>query len=341
MLGLTFAAGHWLWALGLAPLFWIWLARADARREATLEAEIGVRTARIAGENDGRRASLLCTLICAATSLVIVALAEPQHGPAPASGETPSLDILVCLDVSRSMRARDLEPDRLGFAHAQLERLATRAGGDRLGLVAFAGDAKLIVPLTDDLESFALLAMRTDELSVDRGGTDLATALSTALAAIESGGDATQGDTKRPSAILLLSDGEDLAGQGIAIAETCRVRGIPVHIVGLGSPLGSKIPILNDGVERFVVDANGQDVVSTLDALGLEALARASDGSFVSAAQEPEAVERLYDRELRALARASATAASQERQKARFAIPLLLAFFCALAAMIFGRRRVT
>lgn len=341
MLALGFDAPAWLWTLLATPSLWILLTRADTKREKRLADEVGSRYEALAGRFDLRRSRIVRLLTCAALVLAVVALADPRHGAASDDDDIPSLDIVVCLDVSRSMRARDLEPDRLGFAHAIVDRLSRLAAGDRLGLVAFAGEARLLVPLTDDLRSFALLGRGSDELSVDRGGTNLAAALSRALAAIDSANASASGDSvPRPAAILLLSDGEDLAGQGLAIAETCRKRGVPVHVLGLGSPLGSKIPILDDGGERFVVDASGREVVSILDTSGLQSLARASGGSFVSVAQDPDAIERVYSTELRTLARQSPRAVSpHDGRQTWFVLPLVMAFLSALGAMAYGHAR--
>ena len=126
------------------------------------------------------------------------------------------VDILVCLDVSRSMLAQDLQPSRLARAQEEIRALAARTESDRVGLVLFAGDARLAVPLTRDKDSFASLASRASPLSVERGGSDVGAALDTALGAL----------TGAHEVILLLTDGEDLEARGLQAARRCRDRGI-------------------------------------------------------------------------------------------------------------------
>ncbi|MCA8970547.1 MAG: VWA domain-containing protein [Planctomycetes bacterium] len=301
----------WLTLVVASVALFLWLIHFEGRQQARLVAAIGPRTHDLVSTPspfERRAAAVLHTLAFAAAT---IALAGPRHGRSASAEDAPRLDIAVCLDVSRSMRARDLEPDRLAFAHAVIRSLASRARGDRLALVAFAGEARLVVPLTEDTDSFAAIASRIDELSIEHGGTDLSSAISVALTALEE-------DRTRGGAIVLLTDGEDLAGSALPIAETCRSRGLPIFAIGLGSPLGSKIPVASATGERFVRDANGDDVVSALDTTSLSALCARSGGSFLAARDDPRTVANLYDDSLLAHARdgshaiATSTLASRE-----------------------------
>lgn len=235
-----------------------------------------------------------------AVAAVAVALREPTFGREPAR-TTSRGDLVVCLDVSRSMLANDAAPTRLEAARAELVALAETATDLRLALVAFAGTAVRIVPLTADGAAFAELARTVSSESVVKGGSDLGGALAAAQQALRAA-DSDGG------AIVLLTDGEDLAAQAARSAAECRARGIVVHAVGYGSPFGSKIAravaidgavieadaIQGDAVGGFVVDRAGLEIVTRLDEAGLQALVAATGGRYVAARDESAPLAALF-----------------------------------------------
>lgn len=343
LIAVSLDAPLWLALLVASFALFVWLIHVERRQQTRLVAVIGPRAHDLVSKpspSERRSAALLHAVAFGAAT---IALAGPRHGRSASAEDAPRLDIAVCLDVSRSMRARDLEPDRLGFAHAVIRSLASRARGDRLALVAFAGEARLVVPLTEDTDSFAAIASRIDELSIEHGGTDLSSALSVALTALEE-------DRTRGGAIVLLTDGEDLTGSALGVAETCKSRGLPIFAIGLGSPLGSKIPVASTTGERFVRDENGDDVVSALDTTSLSALCARSGGSFLAARDDPRSVVNLYDESLLAHARdgshamessvdASTATSSFASREAPIDTPLLiLALLATILAQCIGAR---
>lgn len=258
----------------LAPAAWLFFVSTDRARARKLAKILGPR-----GPVGRRRFALVATGLL----LALVAILGPVWGSA--EGDVQGADIVVCLDVSRSMLARDVDPDRLTRAKAEIKELAGRARGDRLGLVVFAGEARAMVPLTEDMASFSELVDLADPTSVGRGGTDLGAALETAL-------DVLQG---RQGSVLLFTDGEDLGGRGLAAARLLEERGVAVHCVGLGTELGSKIT--TDG--GFLRGRSGEDVVSAMDATGLRAIAEATGGTFGGEAPELSVTRRTGKSELR------------------------------------------
>jgi len=239
----------------LAPAAWLLLRAADRGRGRRLAAALGPRV-------PVRRGAV--ALGIAGLVLALVAALGPAWGAA--AGDVEGADIVACLDVSRSMLARDVDPDRLTRAKGEIRALADRAKGDRLGLIVFAGEARAAVPLTDDIASFLELLDLADPTSVGRGGTDLGAALEAALDVLEG----------REGSVVLVTDGEDLGGRGLAAAKLLKERGVRVHCVGLGTELGSKIT--TEG--GFVRHRSGEDVVSAMDANGLRAIAEATGGTF-------------------------------------------------------------
>jgi len=336
--GVGFAQPWWL-LLGIAVTAAGLFARQRARRAAAVRSSVfGPRAPALTVGGAAARPALRRACGALACFAVVLALAGPRWG-APAAPVTPQrLDLLVCLDVSRSMLARDVAPSRLQLARSMLVQLAARARGDRLGLVAFAGEARLCVPLTTDGASFAQLVAATDELSVARGGTDLGRALDTALAALvgRSGG-----------TVLLLTDGEDHGGAGIAAAQRCASSGVTVHCVGFGSERGGKIPLAGAGGETFLRDAAGRDVVTALDRASLAAIAAAGGGEYVDASSAGErALVDLYERAILPAARGRAEAGGELVPAERFQWPLALALVLGALQWWLGRwpaaaRRVT
>jgi Ca-activated chloride channel family protein len=260
---------------------------------------------------------------------------QPLYGEQMRRIEQRGVDILICLDVSRSMLARDIAPSRLLRARREIKALAEQVGADRLGLVAFAGEARLLIPLTQDKDTFAALVDHADPFSVRRGGTDLGQALTAAMAAL----DGASGDHE---VVLLLTDGEDLEGRGLAAATAAAALHISVHCVGFGSTMGSKIALedRNTGSEEFLRGPRGEEVVSTMDAESLRKIAEAAGGEFVRADSMPLPLVELYNKRIQPKAKKAFEAEERREKVNRFQWPLLAAVVLwFLEACLTGRRR--
>jgi Ca-activated chloride channel family protein len=317
--------------LALGPAGWIALRAADRVRAARLAAVAGPRVrALVPALSDGRRRARRALLTA---GLVFAALAamQPVWGETAGAAVRRGADVVVCLDVSRSMLARDAVPSRLGAAQAALRSLAERVRGDRLGLVVFAGEARLLVPVTRDARSFAAIASGAEPASVARGGTDLGTALDAALDALRV--------QEAPGVVVLLTDGEDLGGRGLRAAERCAARHVVVHAVGFGSTLGSKIAVPTPRGESFVADRTGADVVTAMDAAGLRRIAEATGGEFVDASSAASPLADLYDRRIEPLARAAFADEERRERPNRFQWPLLAAFLLWILDLCLTDRR--
>ena len=317
-LGALFAWPAALPALLLVPLAWWGLRELDRARARRLVRLVGPRTRRLAAELSEDRRRVSRALWTGGLALALLAAAQPLLGVEVRRVEHRGVDLFVCLDVSRSMLAGDLQPSRLESAHGEIRALADRVRGDRVGLVAFAGEARLCVPLTRDMDTFAELAELTDPLSVERGGTDLGAALDAAREAFEE-------RSGRHEAILLVTDGEDLEQRGLRAARACHEAGIAVHCAGFGSPRGSKIAVGSPSNESFLRDRAGEEVVSAMDPAGLRRIAEATGGSFADAQASPRPLVELYRTRVLPMARKSFSAEERRERKNRFQWPLLLA----------------
>ncbi|MBL9077145.1 MAG: VWA domain-containing protein [Planctomycetes bacterium] len=326
---LVFGRAHlWPWLLAL-PVAWalLWALCDRARRAA----------ARYGAAPTGGPARPLWSSLRLATLLGLGLLCwmDPRFGDEPIAVERRGLDLIVCLDTSRSMLARDLEPSRLQRALQDVRAVLPRLeGGDRIGLVVFAGEARLWIPLTHDVASFAALLDEVDTDTIKVGGTDLAAALRKALATA----DAAEAKT---TAVVLLTDGEDLAGAGRQAAGELADRGIVVHAVGYGSSMGSKITVAGEGAESFLRDQAGAEVVSRMDPDSLRAVAAATGGEFLRADAMVLPLVELYEKRLAPMQKRSYDAGTETGKRARYQwvlLPLLVLLLFEIA-MAGGRHR--
>lgn len=320
--------------LVLAPAVWLALRWVDRRRALGLDARLGARAPQLAVELDPRRRALRRVLFTLALLLSLLAVMQPHWGEDRRRVDQRGVDLLVCLDVSRSMLARDLPPNRLAHAKAEIAALANRTRGDRLGLVAFAGGARLLVPLTRDTGSFLHLLDLADPFVVTRGGTDLGAALEASLGALS-------GATGEHEVVLLITDGEDLEDRGLRAAAACAERGVTVHCVGIGSTRGSKIAVAVPGEagERFLRDASGEEVVTVMDPAALRAIAETTGGRYVEAATTLRPLIELYEAEIVPMAAKSFGSGGRDGRANRFQLPLAAAFVLLVIELAMTDRR--
>jgi Ca-activated chloride channel family protein len=238
----------------------------------------------------------------------------------------------VCLDTSRSMLAQDLRPSRLERAKREVVGLLDLLRGDRVALVAFSGDARDVAPLTRDKGTLAGLLAHVSPDDNREGGTDLAAAIEHALALFD-------GRTGAHEAIVLLTDGEDLAGEGAKQAEEARKRGIRIFVVGVGTEAGGKIPVMEGGKAAFLRDPDGNEVVTKLERASLERLARSTGGEFLSAEQSPTPLEDLYRARVARIEGREIESGERRVPYDRYQWPLALGLLCLLAELGLGDRR--
>lgn len=281
----------WLAVPALLLPFAAWAAwRAAARRQAFL----GAQAARLAPRFSRGRRLLRDGLLAGATALAVVALARPELGQTRRELHQRGVDVMVVLDASRSMLAPDLPPDRLERARREVQALLGRLRGDRVGLVSFSGDARVLCPLTSDPTSFRVFLDDVDSSSVGRGGTAVGEGLERALDALEQAAEGAR-------VIVLLTDGEDHDSDPPPdqVAYRAKALGVPVHVIAFGTPAGSQIPVRGAGGGLDVVrDAAGQPVVTRPDEALLERIAGISGGAFLSAARTPFPMDELWDKRI-------------------------------------------
>ncbi len=224
---------------------------------------------------------VLPVLRSSATTLALVffsiALAQPQCGEKAEVARRRGIDVVVALDASKSMYARDVSPSRIERARLELSTLLDTLKGDRVAIVAFAGDAFVQCPLTSDYAAAKMFLRAVNPEDMPQGGTNIGAALLLSRQVFDN---ADRGAKDR--VVVLLSDGEDLDGQIAEGVDALKEIGAKVLAVGLGSDQGEPIPILNkDGsIVGYRKDDDGKTIITRLDRAGLTRLATATGGEF-------------------------------------------------------------
>jgi len=283
------------------------------------------------------RAVARVMLASLAVLLLGVALIGPIKGYVLREVRSEGLDLVVCVDTSRSMLARDVRPDRLARAKREVAGLLDVVGSDRVALVAFSGDARQIAPLTRDRAALAKLLERVSPEDNRLGGTSVAAALERALSLL---GDEGGGIAGAGQAIVLVTDGEDLAGQGLEVARRAGARGVRVFVVGVGTEEGGKIPIAGPrGAERFLADTEGVEVVTRMDRESLSRVAEETGGTFLATGEDATPLETLYRKRIKQIEGKELVGGKERIPQDRYQWPLAAALLCMLGETSLRERK--
>ena len=215
---------------------------------------------------------LKISLLAAAWFFFVIGLARPQLGARLKEHQSQGVEVMVALDVSNSMLAEDYSPNRLERSKLAISRLVDKLQGDRIGLVVFAGEAFVQLPITADYVSAKVFLKSIDTESVPIQGTALSEALMASARSFST-------QSERSRAIILISDGEDHEGEAIEAARAIAEQGIRIYCIGVGSPQGKPIP--KNG--SLLKDASGEIVVTRLNEEILQEIAGAGNGKYVRA----------------------------------------------------------
>ncbi|MGA9777492.1 MAG: VWA domain-containing protein [Limisphaerales bacterium] len=324
-----------LWLLLVAPpalvVFSWWTSR---QRQRLLAQFIQTRllSALTLGISPARRKIRFGCLVLA-VELLIWALARPQYGFDLQKVEQRGLDIVAAIDTSKSMLAEDIAPDRLERAKLAALDLMQRAKPDRLGLVAFAGDAFLECPLTFDDTAFQQSVQNLNVNTLPLGGTSLAAAIQTAQTAFK------EGDHFK--VLVLFTDGEDNvnSGEALAAAQAAAKAGLKIFTIGIGTTEGSLLRITDaNGNSDYIRDPDGNVVKSHLNETLLRQIAAAT-GGFYLPLRGANTMEMLYERGLAPLPKSEGEERLVHRYHEQYQWPLAAAILLLLAEMFLPERK--
>jgi Ca-activated chloride channel family protein len=331
---MRFAQPEILWLLWALPLVWLlFLAgRALGRKrlvQLTGPQLVGELSASVRPGRRLLRAAVRLTTLAA----LIVAAARPQWGASEVQVEQKGVDLVIALDISRSMLAEDIKPDRLTRAKVEIGELVESLQGDRVGLVFFAGGAFPQCPLTIDYAAARLFLSQADPSMIATQGTDISAALRVAMELFGS-------DEGAHRAVILVTDGEDFAGGIEEITAQFTQKGIRIFTVGVGNEGGAPIPLVNDSGQRegFVRDHEGNVVMSRLQDAPLAKLAQETGGAYLRAGSAGLDISQLHAA-LSALTSRTFEAKSVVSYQERFAWPLSAALLLLLTEGLVSDRR--
>lgn len=222
-----------------------------------------------------KRQYLKFWFIFAAIALVIFTIAGPQFGSKVETVKKKGIEVIVCLDISNSMMSEDIVPNRLEKAKQILSKLVDGFSNDKVGLIVFAGDAHIQVPITSDYLAAKMFISSINTQIISRQGTAIGAAVTLANSSFT-------GNLEAEKAIVLITDGEDHEDNAIEAAKAAASKGIKIHVIGLGTPQGAPIPTA-PGKKDFRKDAFGNFVVTKLNEEMCIQLAEAGNGSYVRA----------------------------------------------------------
>lgn len=281
-----------------------------------------------AGYSASRRLTKDLALALSA-ALLLAALAGPRWGRETTEAKAAAEDVVFVLDVSKSMLVADMRPNRLARAKASIGNFIRRKGTGSVGLVAFSGSGFLQCPLTRDYDAFFRTLEETDTASIQVPGTDLGRALTEAELAFA--------PNRNRKLVIILTDGEDLEAGGVDTAKKLARQGLVVHTVGVGTPAGGTITVINDIGAADTLKSGGTEVLSRLDEDTLTKVAEATNGRYVRLGQAGEGMEAL---------RLAIQAGTDATGSARRGVPreewfLALALLLLVAESLLSTRRPT
>jgi Ca-activated chloride channel family protein len=330
---MRFEHSQFLWLLLVIPpvlAMFFWWGNRVRQKLLTQFLEARLLASLTVGLSPARR-KIRFALVILAVALLVVTLARPQHGFDLQEVEQHGLDIVVAVDTSKSMLATDIAPNRLGRAKLAALELMQKAATDRLGLVAFAGDAFLECPLTIDNTAFQQNVQALDVNSIPQGGTALAAAINTALTAFKEKG--------HYKALVLLTDGEDNDEGALEAAQAAAKEGLKIFTVGIGSAEGTLVTIADaSGNSDYIRDEKGQVVKSHLNEPLLQEIAKAT-GGFYLPLRGADTMDLLYDHGLAPLPKAEGKGKMMRRYHEQYHWWLVAAMLLLIAEMFFPERR--
>jgi len=314
----------------IALLFLFWFSRRRKKQALEAFAQKELLPELLPPHHPGRQRRKAIFILL---SLVfgILASMRPQMGFEWEEGKRKGFDILFAVDVSKSMLAGDLKPNRLEYAKQAARELVEGLKGDRVGLIVFSGEAFLVCPLTTDYNGFLQLLDNLDTETIPRGGTSISNAIQEARR--------SYGNDHGERVLLLLTDGEDHEGDPIPPAEAARKDRIRIYTVGIGTREGGIIPTVDkDRQKGYLKDDRGNVVRSRLNDVILEKVASSGGGSYIQGDGGSSPLNWIYKEKLSGLEKGEFEGALRKREGEWFQIPAALCLLFSILELFPGKR---
>ncbi|MGF7139786.1 vWA domain-containing protein [Roseimarinus sediminis] len=285
-----FANPAYLTALGIIPiLIVLYIVFRKKRNSALRRFGNPEMLAPLMPNASGARPGWKFFILMLAMAFLITALARPQFGSKLQKIKREGIELIIALDVSNSMMAEDIQPNRLERAKMAISRLTERLTNDKIGLIVFAGDAYTQLPITTDYASAKLFMSTINTSIVPRQGTAIGSA-------IELGMQSFTPESESSKAIIIITDGENHEDDAVEMAKMAAENNIIVHTIGMGLPQGAPIPVIDaNGRKEFRKDKDGEIVVTKLDENMLQKIAAAGNGTYVRANNTEVGINNIFD----------------------------------------------
>ncbi len=331
---MNFGAPEWLWALLALPVLVALFLRAEHRSAIKLREFVAPRLLAQLGATVSKfRRRFRFVLLLASVALALVSLAKPRWGYTYEEVKRKGIDLIIAVDTSRSMLANDVQPNRLERVKLAAQDLITELRGDRVGLIAFAGRAFLQAPLTIDYDAAVAALTELDTNIIPEGGTNISEAIDLA---VKTYGKSAIGNR----ALIIFTDGEELAGDAVKVAKAATDAGVRIFTVGVGTPEGSLIPLTQaGGGTSFVKDGSGQVVKSKLDEKRVREIAETTGGIFLPLENGPASMQRLYREGIGKMQAGDIDARTARRPIERYQWPLAAALLALATALLINERK--
>jgi len=219
---------------------------------------------------------------------IILGMAQPQFGSKLEEIKRKGIEIVIALDVSNSMLAEDIQPNRLEKAKQAIARLVEKLADDKIGLIVFAGDAYVQIPITSDYTSAKMFLSSINTQIVPKQGTTIGSA-------IDLGINSFSPDNESSKALIIITDGEDHDDNAVSLAGEAAKEGIVIHTIGVGTPNGTPIPVYSGNQRSFRKDRQGSVVITKLNEKILREIANAGNGSYIRATNNRLGLNMLFD----------------------------------------------
>jgi Ca-activated chloride channel family protein len=288
---IRFANIEFIYALILIPILIAFFWFTSTRNSKMLEKFAGTKLHNILFPLRSKfKSNFKFVLYLFSITLLLIALANPQVGTKIEEVKQVGIDVYILLDVSKSMLAEDIKPSRLEKAKFEISKLIQRLKGDRIGLIVFAGQAYIQIPLTSDYAAANLFLSAVDVNSVPQPGTAIGPALELALKSFRY-------DDGTKKAIVLITDGEDHEGELDAPISDANSKDVALYAIGLGSPTGVPIPVYSQtGVQTgYKKDNQGNIVLTKLDEATLKSITEKGNGKYYRGSNTEDELEAIYN----------------------------------------------
>jgi len=323
---------HLLWLVVLLAVFYF---QSFKKRKATMErfAQKNLITD-LTSSLSHKKQKVKAGLIFLAVFLIVLSFLRPQWGFHWQEVKRKGLDIIIAVDTSKSMLAEDVKPNRLERAKLAIKDFTRYLQGDRVGLIAFSGEAFLQCPLTVDYSGFLLSVDSLNVNIIPRGGTAISRAIKEAIRSYEGG-------LKKYKVLILITDGENTAGgDPFKAAEKAKEEGVKVFCIGIGTPEGELITLTDkNGNKTFLKDSQGNVVKTRLDENTLQKIALTTGGSYVRSGATEFGLDLIYKEKLSKMEKRELESKLSKQFEERFQIPLALAFLLLLGELFISERK--